>query len=149
VRILRAWTDDALTCQNGVVADFSLVLSGCTRGNAVPLQLGAGQGSKGASLYQIKYMGKDCVEISASASVLLDAYEHVKNYPSAAPDTGTLDHSAVHFCQRVINNAAMELEGVQAANQYRLRLTFLRFVGLYSLRVGYTEGCPSRIGWQL
>ena len=59
---------------NGIIVDFSRVLSGCTKGNAVPYTLGAGQGSKGASMYQIKYMGKDCVEISASASVLVDAY---------------------------------------------------------------------------
>jgi hypothetical protein len=60
-------------------------------------------------------MGKDCVEISASATMLLDAYEHIKKYPSSAEDTGTIDREAIYFCQRVINTGGMELEAVQAA----------------------------------
>jgi hypothetical protein len=92
-----------------------MVLSGCTRGNAVPLSLGAGQGSKGAALYQIKYMAKECVETAASATVLIDAHKHNKQYASTADDAGTIEREAKYFCQRVINHAAMELEAVQAA----------------------------------
>ena len=46
--------------------------------------LGAGAGSKATAMikYMIKYMGKDCVEISSSASVLLDAHAHIKDFPS-------------------------------------------------------------------
>ena len=104
-----------MICRNGSIADFSLVLSGCTRGNAVPLTLGAGQGSKSASLYQIKYMSKNSVDISQSASVLIEAYDHNVKYPSVAEDATTYDRIAKYFCQRVINHSAMELEGGQAA----------------------------------
>ena len=53
VRILRAWTEKEFTCRNSIIADFSLVLSGCTRGNAVPYTMGAGIASKAASMYTI------------------------------------------------------------------------------------------------
>jgi hypothetical protein len=60
-------------------------------------------------------MGKDCVEIAASATMLLDAHKHIKEYPSSAEDTGTFDRLAKHFCQHVINTGNMELEALQAA----------------------------------
>jgi hypothetical protein len=62
-----------------------------------------------------KYMGKECVEISACATMLLDAYKHIKEYPSSAEDSDTYDRIAKHFCQRVINKGCMELEALQAA----------------------------------
>ena len=67
------------------------------------------------SMYQIKYMGKDCVQISASASMLLDALANIDEYPSSAEDTGTEDRRTKHFCQHVINKGCMELEAFQAA----------------------------------
>ncbi len=115
MELLKKWTDETLVCRNGSIADYSLVLSGCTRGNAVPLTLGAGQGSKSASLYQIKYMSKNSVDIPQSASVLIDAMDHNAKYPSVAEDASTYDRIAKYFCQRVINHLAMELEGGQAA----------------------------------
>ena len=60
-------------------------------------------------------MGKACVEISACASVLVDAHKHIKEFPSGAEDSGEAERTAKHFCQRAINHASMELEGVQAA----------------------------------
>ena len=136
--ILRAWTADTLTCRNSIIADYSLVLSGCTRGNAVPYSLGAGSGSKSASLYQIKYMGKDCVEISASATMLIDAYEHIKQFPSSAEDAGSDDRRAIHFCQRVINTGGMELEGLQAAG-----------VVLDVQSSGASDGIEYYSGWEI
>jgi hypothetical protein len=59
-------------------------------------------------------MGKDCVEIAGSASVLVDAYKHIKEFPSTATDSGTKEREAKHFCERVINTG-IELEAVQAA----------------------------------
>jgi hypothetical protein len=61
-------------------------------------------------------MSKDSVAISASASVLVDAYKHNKKYASTAEDAGTLDREGKYFCQRAINHSTMELEGVQAAS---------------------------------
>jgi hypothetical protein len=98
------------------VADYSLLLSGCTKGNAVPYTLGAGQSSKSACLYQIKYMSKDGVAITASASVLIDAYNHNKQYASTAEDAGSIDRKGKFYCQRALNHSTMELEGHQAAS---------------------------------
>ena len=68
-----------------------------------------------ASVYQIKYMGKDCVQISASASMLLDAMKNINEYPSSAEDTGTQDRRTIHFCQHAINKGCVEMEALQAA----------------------------------
>ena len=113
---MHGWTKDSWPCRNGNIADYSLVLSGCTRGNAVNYSLGAGQGSKSACLYQIKYMSKESVAIAAVQSVLVDAYNHNKKYASTAEDAGTQDRWAKYFCQRAINHSTIELEGVQAAS---------------------------------
>ena len=61
-------------------------------------------------------MSKDSVAISASASVLVDAYKHNKMYASTAEDAGTMDREGKYFCQRAINHSTMEMEGVQAAS---------------------------------
>ena len=61
--LLDDWTwraDDApkqpcvMACRNALIADFTIVLAGCIKSNAVPLCLGAGAGSKAAAMYQIK-----------------------------------------------------------------------------------------------
>ena len=50
-KLLLAWRSSEVWCRNGIIADFSLVLSGCTKGNAVPYTLGAGAGAKATSMY--------------------------------------------------------------------------------------------------
>ena len=52
--LLEAWASEEMACRNGKVADFNTVMAGCTGGNSVPYHLGAGSGSKGAAMYQIK-----------------------------------------------------------------------------------------------
>ena len=51
--------------------------------------LGAGDGSKTAAMYQIKYMTKSAVDICAARSVIVDAHKHIKEFPSSAEDSGT------------------------------------------------------------
>ena len=68
-----------------------------------------------ASIYQIKYMGKDCVQISASASMLIDAMKNIEEHPSTADDTGTQVRRNIHFCQHAINKGCVEMEALQAA----------------------------------
>ena len=64
----------------------------------------------------MKYMGKQCIQISASASVLLDAHRHITQYPSTAEDSGEPERNAKHFAQWVLNHAdVVELDGTQAA----------------------------------
>ncbi len=82
----------------------------------MPYSLGAGQGSKSACLYQIKYMAKECVEIASSASVLVEAYNDFKKYPSTADDAGTMERDGKFFCQHLINLVTMEMDGLQAAS---------------------------------
>jgi hypothetical protein len=61
-------------------------------------------------------MGKQCIQISASASVLLDAHRHINQYPSTAEDSGEPERNAKHFAQWVLNHAdVVELDGTQAA----------------------------------
>ena len=65
IELVGILTDPAkLACASGLVADFSPVIAGCTRGNAMICALGAGTGSKATALYQIKYMAKDSTSIA-------------------------------------------------------------------------------------
>ena len=63
-----------------------------------------------------KYMGKQCIQIAASASVLLDCQRQITEHPSTAEDSGEPERNAKHFAQSVLNYAdAVELDGTQAA----------------------------------
>ena len=114
-RLLAEWGSPSFVCRNGIIADWNPVMAACTAGNAVPLTLGAGSASKATAMYSIKYMGKDSVNISASASVLHEAHRKVHDHPSSADDKCTAERTSKHFCQHVINHASMELEATQAA----------------------------------
>ena len=114
-RVLAEWGSPSFVCRNGIIADWNPVMAACTAGNAVPLTLGAGSASKATAMYSIKYMGKDSVNISASASVLHEAHSKVHDHPSSADDKCTAERTSKHFCQHVINHAACELEATQAA----------------------------------
>ena len=85
-RLLAEWGSPSFVCRNGIIADWNPVMAACTAGNAVPLTLGAGSASKATAMYSIKYMGKDSVNISASASVLHEAHRKVHDHPSSADD---------------------------------------------------------------
>ena len=121
-RLLEEWSWSScahgvkMICANGDLADASMVLSGCVRGNAVPYTLGAGAASKGSAMYQMKYMRKESVDISACASVLEAARQAAVHKPtSSADDVGEPSRNAKHFIQHCLNHAHMELEGTQAA----------------------------------
>ena len=142
--LLEQWTwsstGEKMACRNGLIADFNLVNAGCVRGNSVPYSLGAGAGSKSGAMYQIKcalaqnhaeflllsqtanmsprlcrYMGKESVQISAAATLLADAAQHVHDFPSSADDVGQPERNARHYMQHVLNASNMELEATQAA----------------------------------
>ena len=53
-RLLGKWVCPEMACYNARIADYCTVVSGCLGSNSVPYSLGAGTGSKGASMYQIK-----------------------------------------------------------------------------------------------
>jgi hypothetical protein len=113
--LIDAWFDVDVACQNGRIADGSPTLSGCTGANAVVYLLGAGGASKSAAMYQIKYLSKESVDISASASTLVDAAIHNRDYESTADDAGEASRNAKYFAQRVLNSVNMELDSTQAA----------------------------------
>ena len=52
--LFKAWTAVDITCRNGIIADFNLTESFCTRANAMPILLGAGDGSKSVSMYLVR-----------------------------------------------------------------------------------------------
>ena len=101
--------------------------------------LGAGDGSKTAAMYQIKYMTKSAVDICAARSVIVDAHKHIREFPSSAEDSGTVDRSARHFVQSIINKSTMELEAAQAASIVLQQASStcadtLKFASLWELR---------------
>ena len=51
--LFKVWTAVDVTCRNGIIADFNLTESFCTRANAMPILLGAGDGSKSVAMYQV------------------------------------------------------------------------------------------------
>ena len=70
-----------------------------------------------------RYMGKDSVQISAAATLLAEAHKHVHDplTMSRADDAGEPDRNAKHYMQHVLNNANMELRGIQKPSQtYRV-----------------------------
>lgn len=67
------------------------------------------------STFQMKYMNKHNLKIAASATVLLDAERHIREFPSTAEDTGEASRSAKHFTQWVLNRDIIELDSTQAA----------------------------------
>jgi hypothetical protein len=97
-----------------MAADFSLVLLGCTRGNAVPLTLGAGQGSKSASLCTRSSTCRKTMLTSLRAHQCSLRRSTIMSNTHPSWDATTYDRIAKYFCQRVINHSAMELEGEQA-----------------------------------
>ena len=62
-------------------------------------------------------MGKDSVQISASATLLAEAHKYVHDplTMSRAEDAGEPERNAKHYLQHVLNAANMELEATQAA----------------------------------
>lgn len=68
--------------------------------------------------YQVKYVSKECVEISASASSLLVAPKPLSELPSGAENRSPVARTAQHFKQRVmaeiLQQDAVGLEAVAA-----------------------------------
>ena len=62
------------------------------------VSLGAGSGSKSATMYQIKYASKESAEVSASGSVLFDAQAHNKEFASVAEDAEVLTKKMPEAC---------------------------------------------------
>ena len=71
------------------------------------------------AMYQIKYVSKACDQISASATVLLDA-----------ADSGEEERTARHFAQRCANSISVELEAVQCVECRRVRSSSIQGLGL-------------------
>ena len=113
--LLKAWSDRGLCCRNALIADGSPTLSACTGSNAAVYVLGAGASAKNAGMYMAKYMTKDSVEISASATVLADAAKHNRKHISTADNNDDPERIAKYFAQRVLNSN-IEMGATQAAS---------------------------------
>ena len=117
-RLLMAWTDPQLACGNGKVADFNLAFAGCTRSNSNAQTLGAGAAALAAGIYQGKYTSKSVGNISASATLIIQAQKYIKDHPSVAQGehpSGTAERDAMHLAQYMVNHSDQELTGTQAA----------------------------------
>jgi hypothetical protein len=105
-----------MACRNGKMVEASLILSGATGCNSNPSPLGTGAGAVQADLYQIKYMGKESVEINLAANIFVEAHKHVQTYVSKAEDAGTDKRYAMNFAHYVHNHCSVELAATQAAS---------------------------------
>ena len=111
--LIRAWR--SMTCRNASLVEYCPVLSASLGCNTAPLMLGGGETAKVAGLYMCKYLVKDAYELTACLSVLVDAREHIDQYPSTAQEDTRDDRTSKHFLQRVLNASATELSPTQAA----------------------------------
>ena len=79
----------AMCCDNAKVVEHSYAVGGGTGSNHAMLSLGAGDSAKAASLYQIKYTGKDSVNISHAGTLFIESKKRVEQFPSVAEDAKT------------------------------------------------------------
>ena len=63
-----------------------------------------------------RYLTKNCLEVNAALSVLLDARDHLEAYGSRAADDGTPERDARFMMQRVLNRLDTELALSEAAS---------------------------------
>ena len=114
-KLIQGW-GTKLLCRNASVADFNVVLCAILGCNNAPYLLGAEQAAKAAMFYMVKYVTKDSVALNASLSVLVDAWDHIKKYPSIHPDAASnQQRNAIHLMQRTLNQIPAELADTQAA----------------------------------
>ena len=78
-----------MCCDNAKVVEHSYAVGGGTGSNHAMLSLGAGDSAKAASLYQIKYTGKDSVNISHAGTLFIESKKRVEQFPSVAEDAKT------------------------------------------------------------
>ena len=89
-RLPRLLSDlSAMCCDNAKVVEHTYAVGGGTGSNHAMLSLGAGDGAKATSLYQIKYTGKDSVNISHAGTLFIESKKRVEQFPSVAEDAKT------------------------------------------------------------
>ena len=105
-----------MACRNGIVIERGAILDGLTGANNNPQSLGGGAGSVAASLYEIKYMGKETTDLCVAGPLFLEALRAVRMRDSKADDKGTDTRFAMNFAHHVINHASIELAPTQCAS---------------------------------
>eukprot|EP01049_Picozoa_sp_SAG25_P004688 SAG25_NODE_301_length_10166_cov_46.413927_7_plen_171_part_00 len=118
-RGVDAWLRDQCTdayCDNGVVAQYSEVLSAALECNTAVYTLGAGSNAKASSSYFAKYSIKEQYNMKHELLVVIaTAHREVtKTHISRADDSGTAERLSKHLAQRIINSGA-ERSATEAA----------------------------------
>ena len=115
-KLVEEWRK--LPCANSLVTSWNEILTAILRCNTAPYLLGARESSRATSFYLVKYMTKDCVALSASLSVLVDAKKHIEKWRSTADDLASQTElrTAIHFVQRAVNSYQAEVHDTQAAS---------------------------------
>jgi len=103
--------------RNGTVVEFNIALSAVLGCNTAAYILGGVEQAKGALFYLVDYITKNPCSIDVMLSVAHDAKVHIRQNPSTADDTGTVERTARHFAQRIANNLCgmVEFSAQQAA----------------------------------
>ena len=102
---------------NGNISIHNVLISYCTGSHNNCQVLGSQEQAKGAVFYICPYMGKRKYPLQHSLTLLKEAMDHTKKYPSQADDSGTKERTIKHILQRVLNkiNLKMELSDYQVA----------------------------------
>lgn len=99
----RAALDAALEGRNLKVTEYSPVISALRGCNTAIYLVSSGIAAQVSMLYTLKYITKDPVERSATASLALQARKHIAEYPSVAKDTGEVVRTAQHWLAVMLN----------------------------------------------
>ena len=89
----------------------TIQLKNLTGSNTATYQLGNTEQSKGSLFYISPYVSKNKGAHQDCLTVMLDAQEKVKKYPSVAEDSGTDSCTVQHILTRILNtlNSRMEI----------------------------------------
>eukprot|EP01047_Picozoa_sp_COSAG01_P037960 COSAG01_NODE_3050_length_6663_cov_4.316118_4_plen_1201_part_01 len=106
-----AWLLEQCTdayCDNGVVAQYSEVLSAALGCNTAVYTLGAGPNAKASSMYFAKYSIKPQYDMKHELLVVIATAHHqvTVTHTSQAEDAGTVQRLSKHLAQRIINTGA-------------------------------------------
>jgi energy-coupling factor transporter ATP-binding protein EcfA2 len=116
-KIIAQALDANYSKANSYVVEHNPIASYCLGSHNNVQMLGTAEQAEAAMYYVGPYMTKSKFPLLHSLTLLEDVIKDVKNHPSTAKDSGTLERTAKHILTRMINkiNLKMELSEYQIA----------------------------------
>ena len=100
----------AFPTRNGLVVEFSPVLTAAIGCNTNLSFLGSEAQAKATICYILKYLTKPPAELAHSLSLLYKARKTIELYPSVAENTGESMRTAQHYLNRIVNQETSSQE---------------------------------------